>query len=67
MPKPDEVTAADMARANAIDPSAFRKALRRERLRWHQDKAPWTVLRTSPEHHDMLRVLKGIAPGQAGS
>ena len=64
MPKPDEVTAADMARENGIDPKVFRAALRRQGFRWHQHNGRWTVPRNSPEHHNMLRVLELMTRGK---
>ena len=57
----DSVTAVEIAKEAGIDPKRFREALRRENFRWHLRKnAPWTVERNSPEHLDMLRVLKRL-------
>lgn len=52
------VTAEDMARAAKLSPKRFRAALRRADFGWHAHYARWTAEYGSPEHADMLKVLK---------
>ena len=54
------VTAAEMAREAGVNPNTFRAALRAANLSWHRDSEPWTVVRDSPEHQDMIRVLEEL-------
>lgn len=60
----DLVTAVDMARNAGIDPKKFRRALRKEKevgaFSWHVKHKSWSVLPGSPEHKEMLRVLKSL-------
>ncbi len=53
-------TAEQMAKANGIDPNAFRSALRTEELPWHGRFDRWKVVHDSPEHKDMKRVMRGL-------
>jgi catechol 2,3-dioxygenase-like lactoylglutathione lyase family enzyme len=54
------VTAAEIARADEIDPKRYRKALRDADLPWHGHNERWTVVEGGPEHQDMLRVLNRL-------
>jgi hypothetical protein len=51
------VTAIDMAKAESVDPKAFRQALRDEGLPWHAWNERWEVVEGSKEHADMQRVM----------
>ena len=53
-------TAEQMAKANGIDPNAFRSALRTKELPWHGRYDRWNVVHGSPEHADMKRVMRGL-------
>jgi hypothetical protein len=56
----ETVTAAEMARAAGINPKRFRGELRKTNFAWHHHNERWTVLRDSPEHNEMRRVLSTI-------
>ncbi|MFH1518044.1 MAG: hypothetical protein ABIH17_09225 [Pseudomonadota bacterium] len=53
-------TAVGMARAKGIDPKRFRAALRKQRFSWHRHNEAWTVSENSPEHHQMVAVLREL-------
>jgi hypothetical protein len=55
--EPGIITAVQIAKANGIDPKVFRGRLRKAEIKWHQHGAPWGVLRGSPQHADMERVM----------
>ena len=57
-----EVTAIEMARAVGIGELRFRRALRKAKpkLDWHEHDTNWTVEEGSPEHEDMIRVLRTL-------
>lgn len=61
-PASDEVTAMEMAGQANIALEAFRASLRNARLTWHSHRGDWTVTRGSPQHEDMLRVLRQMTP-----
>lgn len=54
------VTAAEIARANGIDPKRYRQALRDASFSWYVWGSPWTVEAGSAKHEDLLRVLRSI-------
>lgn len=54
------ITAVEMARSAGIDPKTFRRALRAEAFPWHGHNERWTVPVGSPQHNDMLRVLRSL-------
>ena len=60
------ISAVEMAKEAGIDPKRFRKALRDEALPWHVPNERWLVRRSSPEHDDMVRVLKQLMRRGAG-
>ena len=55
-----EVTEAEMARAEGLDPKKFRTALRKECFRWHVQGEKWTVRQDGPEHRAMKLVLNRL-------
>ena len=55
-----EVTAVEMARDAGIGIRRFRRALRKAKLDWHVHETNWTVAEGSPEHEDMIRVLRTL-------
>jgi hypothetical protein len=57
------VTAADMARANGIDPKRFRAALRAAGLDRHSHNGRWQVTSGSHAHHAMERVMTQLKGG----
>ena len=64
----DYITATELAAQHGVDAETFRRALQRANLEWHVDGESWTVGKDSPQHMDMLEVLKelqdgGSAPG----
>lgn len=59
-PNDEYVTAVEMAEAANINPKAFRRALRKKHLSWHDHNARRTVLRGSKEHQAMEQVLAGL-------
>ena len=59
-PTSEDTTAVEMARQAGISPKAFRHALRKGNLPWHQHNARWTVRRGSDEHRAMEHVLDGL-------
>jgi hypothetical protein len=50
-----------MAKQAGIDPKSFRKALRDERLSWHNRNDRWTVDVGSLQHMAMERVLRKLS------
>ena len=54
-------SAVDMAKQAGIDPKSFRKALRDERLSWHNHNDRWTVEIGSEQHMVMERVLRKLS------
>ena len=54
------ITAIIMADAVRVDHKQFRKALRKEKFKWHTYNERWKVEQESPEHDDMIRVLKQL-------
>jgi hypothetical protein len=59
------VTAAEIARANGLDPKRYRQSLRDAKLAWYVHGAAWTVELGSQQHDDMLRVLKTLIEGRS--
>ena len=64
--EPAQVTAAEMAREAGISPNVFRAALRAAELPWHGLNEPWTAVRDSAEHRDMIRVLEELRRDRGG-
>jgi hypothetical protein len=62
------ITAVEMARDCRIDPTKFRKALRRHHaqgdpdLSWHHHNERWIAEMGSDRHKAMQRVLQEISP-----
>ena len=54
------ITAIEMAKNAGVDSKAFRQALRKEQLPWHQHNSRWAVPKDGPEHADMQRVLRSL-------
>ncbi len=62
-----------MARSIGIDPKAFRDALDKQKFAWRTGEGPWVVELDSPEHLQMIGVLRtllgdqmsGVAKGSA--
>jgi hypothetical protein len=57
------VTAVEMAKAAKLSPKRFRAELRKTEFEWRKGRryARWKVVRGSPQHADMLHVLREIS------
>ena len=55
-----KTTAAAMARSIGVDPQDFRQALRERNFSWRPVEGAWIVEVGSPEHLEMIRVLKKL-------
>lgn len=56
----DTITAVELARQASVEPNAYRAALRRRKFIWHLHNHPWTVKKNSPEHADLVQVLRAM-------
>lgn len=54
------VTAIELAKAPGVNPKMYRSALRGAQLKWRSRYERWRVPEDSPEHHEMLHVLKRL-------
>ncbi len=57
MPK---TSALVMARSVGVDPDLFSAALRKKKFAWHADGEGWLVELDSPEHLQMIDVLRTV-------
>jgi hypothetical protein len=55
-----------MARSVGVDPDKFKAALRRKKFDWHASGGGWLVQMDSPEHLQMIDVLKTVFAAQSG-
>ncbi len=55
------VRVVDICREMGLPEKQARNKLRRARFQWHQDREFWDVVKGSPEHHDVMRVLTAFA------
>ncbi len=56
-----------MARLVGIDLNLFRAALKEKNFSWHEPETAWTVEVDSPEHEQMIAVLKAVFAREAGA
>jgi hypothetical protein len=63
MPKTSAVA---MARSVGVDPDLFSAALRKKKFAWHAQGGGWLVEVDSPEHLQMIDVLKTVFAAQSG-
>lgn len=59
-PEPGRITATQIAQVNGADLNAFLHALRRRKFNWHGRFDRWNVVKGSPEHADMERVVRAL-------
>jgi hypothetical protein len=52
-----EITAIEMAREAGVSEKALRAALRKAAFPWHAHNDRWNVIKGSPQHAAMQRVL----------